>query len=211
MARSRSDNRARGDAKRTQIIEAAMAALVDLGFSRASTRAIAERGGFNQALIHYYFGSLNALWLAVIDHTSAIRMERYRAAVAEAGDLEQIVDVAVTIYREDLESGQMTIISELVAGSLSEPDLGKGIVDRMEPWVDFVGDVLSKLLDGSPLAQLIPKRESAIALVSLYLGVNLLTRLEPDRVKTDALFETARGFAPLLSPLLGVSAGGAAQ
>ena len=61
MARPKgTQTRDRGADKRSQIVDAAMRTIVELGYSRASTRAIAERGGFNQALIHYYFGSLNA-------------------------------------------------------------------------------------------------------------------------------------------------------
>lgn len=180
-----------------------MSTLVELGYSRASTRAIAERGGFNQALIHYYFGSLNALWLAVVDATSTVRMERYRTAVLQAGTVEEVIEVAITIYREDVESGQMTLISELVGAGLSEPELGRGLLERMEPWIDFVEEVLEKVLDGSLLASLIPTREAASALISFYLGVNLLTRLDPSRRVTDSLFETARVLAPVLSPMFG--------
>ena len=192
----------RGAAKKEQIIEAALATLIEVGFSRASTRAIAATGGFNQALIHYHFGSLTALWLAVIDHRSAIRMERYKTAIEDAGTLEEMVEVAISIYREDLESGQMTMISELVGASLSEPELGRGIVERMQPWIAFVEGVIDKLLAGSPIEAVIPKREAAAALVAFYLGVNMLTRLEPARSDVDTLFDTARRFAPLVSPML---------
>ena len=202
MVRAGARQAQRGAAKREQIIEAAMATLREEGFSRASTRAIATRGGFNQALIHYHFGSLNALWLAVIDHTSALRMKRYRAAADEAQTLEEMVEVAISIYRDDLETGQMTIISELIGGSLAEPELGAGIVERMQPWIAFVEEVIDKLIGGTPFEALIPRREAASALVAFYTGVNLLTRLETDRSNVDALFETARRFAPMISPLL---------
>lgn len=202
MAKSQTTPFDRGAAKKEQIIEAALATLIEVGFSRASTRAIATKGGFNQALIHYHFGSLNALWLAVIDHRSALRMERYKSAIEKADTLEEMVDVAISIYREDLESGQMTMISELIGASLSEPELGRGIVERMQPWIVFVEDVIEKLLTGSPFEAMIPKREAAAALVAFYLGVNVLTRLEADRSDVDTLFDTARRFAPLISPML---------
>lgn len=207
MARAGTKTRDRGAAKREQIIQAAIVTIQEQGFSRASTRAIAAAGGFNQALIHYHFGSLNALWLAVIDHTSALRMERYRAAAEAAHSLEEMVEVAITIYREDLESGQMTIISELIGGSLSEPDLAAGIVERMQPWIAFVESVIDRLVGETPFEAMIPKREAASALVAFYMGVNLLTRLEPDRSNVDVLFETAQRFAPLLSPMLAKDAG----
>ncbi len=202
VARGRSDQGERSSAKREQIIQAAISTLVEVGFSRASTRAIAATGGFNQALIHYHFGSLNALWLAALDHTSKLRMERYQAASADAGSIEELVEVAVSIYKEDLESGHMTVVSELVAGSLSEPELGPAIVERMEPWIAFVEGIIHKVLAGTPFEMLIPKREAASALVAFYLGVNMLSRLESDHARIDSWFETARRLTPTLSPML---------
>lgn len=197
----------RGSAKKDQIVAAAFETLQEVGYSKASTRAIAAKGGFNQALIHYHFGSLTALWLAVVDQSAAIRMERYRAAVEQATTLEEMVDVAATIYREDLAGGHITVISELIAGSLSDPELAAGLVERMQPWITFVEEVIEKLIGDTPLAPMIPKRDAAAALVAFYMGANLLIRLEPDRATVDSLFETAQRFAPLLSPMLGKTSG----
>jgi AcrR family transcriptional regulator len=203
MAVTRDKSVGRGAAKRDQIVSAAFETLRELGYSKASTRAIATKGGFNQALIHYHFGSLTALWLAVIDHSSAIRMERYRAAVAEASTLEEMVEVATTIYREDLDGGHITAMTELIAGSLSDPELAAGLVERMQPWVEFTEEVIGKLLGGTAFEPMIPTREAAQALVAFYMGANLLIRLEPDRATVDSMFQTAQRFAPLISPMLG--------
>ncbi|MGH2806870.1 MAG: TetR/AcrR family transcriptional regulator [Actinomycetota bacterium] len=195
----------RGAAKRDQIVAAAFETLQEVGFSKASTRAIAATGGFNQALIHYHFGSLTALWLAVVDQSAAIRMERYRAAVTDATTLEEMVEVAATIYREDREGGHITVISELIAGSLSDAELAAGLVARMQPWIEFVEEVIDKLIGDTPFAAMIPKRDAAAALVAFYMGANLLIRLEPDRATVDSMFETAQRFAPLISPMLGTT------
>ena len=45
------------------IVKAALETLREEGFAGASSRAIARRGGFNQALIFYHFGSLANLLL----------------------------------------------------------------------------------------------------------------------------------------------------
>ena len=129
-------------------------------------------------------------------------MARYEAAVAGAETLEEMVEVAVSIYREDLATGHITVVSELIAGSLSHPDLGPEIVARMEPWIDFTESVIGKVLAGSPFEAMIPARHAARALVSFYLGVNLLTHIDRDAAQVDGLFEMARTLAPLLSPML---------
>lgn len=46
---------------RGRILDAAAAAIAERGWGAVSTRAIAERAGVNNALIHYYFGSRQQL------------------------------------------------------------------------------------------------------------------------------------------------------
>ncbi|HYI44223.1 MAG TPA: TetR family transcriptional regulator, partial [Actinomycetota bacterium] len=94
----------KGPQTRAKIVAAALEVLKHEGFSGASARSIATRGGFNQALVFYHFGSVHNLLLAALNATSEQRMERYESAVAEAGSLAEMVAVAREIYREDLES-----------------------------------------------------------------------------------------------------------
>src|SRR4051795_3299550 len=100
-------------ATRDQILEATLETLREEGFPGATSRAIARRGGFNQALVFYYFGSLDGLLLAALDATSERRLTRYRAAVEQAETLEQLLLATAEVYREDRESGHMTVVSQL--------------------------------------------------------------------------------------------------
>jgi AcrR family transcriptional regulator len=186
---------------RRQIAEAALEALRTEGFAGATSRAIGRIGGFNQALIFYHYGSVENALLAALDLTSEARLARYRAALDAAGSLEELVAVARTIYREDSESGHVAVVSQLVAGSLARPELARGVVERMEPWVAFCEDALNKVLAGSPLADDLPVRELAYGLVSYYLGANLLTHLGGAE-RTEALFERVTDVAAILEPLL---------
>jgi AcrR family transcriptional regulator len=52
---------------RQRLIEAATACILDLGFYRASSNAIAERAGVTWGVIQYHFGTREALMLAVLD------------------------------------------------------------------------------------------------------------------------------------------------
>lgn len=195
----------RGGNVRGQIVDAALETLRSKGFQGSSARAIARAGGFNSALIFYYFGTLHNLLLAALDRSSEQRMERYREAAENAGSLEQLAEVATQIYREDVEGGHITVFSELVGASLSHPELAPEIVVRAEPWLNFVEETIRRVLKGSPFEQIIPTRDLAFALVAFYMGVNLLTHLDEDRERIDSLFTLARSFAPVLSPLLSES------
>ena len=186
-----------------RIVAAALETLKEEGFAGTSARAIARRGNFNQALIFYHFGTLNDLLLAALDRTSAERMARYREAVRRPGTIEDRIRMATDLYREDLQTGHITIISELIAGSLARPDLGPEVVARMEPWVELVEDELADLLAGSLLGGVIQPRPLAFGIIALYLGVDLLSHLDHDHSRAEALFETAGKLAPMLAPLMG--------
>jgi AcrR family transcriptional regulator len=186
---------------RQQIAAAALEALRTVGFAGATSRAIARIGGFNQALIFYHYGSVEQLLLAALDLTSEERMARYRTAVDGAGTLEELMHVARLIYREDSESGHVAVISQLVAGSMARPELAKGVVERVEPWVEFCEHAIRKVIAGSPLEDALPVRDLAYGAVSFYLGANLLTHLD-GAARTEALFERAEALAPAIAAML---------
>jgi AcrR family transcriptional regulator len=188
--------------RRAQIIEAAIESLKEVGYAGTSIREIARRGGFNSALISYYFGGLHKLLLAALDHSSEIRMRRYSHAADEASNLEELMEVARQIYREDVEGGHITIFSEMVAASLAHRELGPELIARSEPWLDFVEDAIRKAAGDSPLLQLLPPRELAYAVICFYLGVNVMTQLDRDNARINELFELANRLAPLAAPML---------
>jgi len=189
---------------KARIVDATLETLRVEGFAGASARAIARRGGFNQALVFYHFGSVTNLLLAGLDETSRRRMAAYRAALDDADDPEELLDVALRVYREDLSSGHITVLAELIAGSLTVPGLRPEIVSRMDPWIDFAEEAIQKALQHSPLGGL-PTRELAYVVVALYLGIEMLEHLETDQSRADSLFATARSLLPLFGPLLGGS------
>jgi len=191
------DARTAGEKTRDRIVDAALETLKTEGFAGATSRAIARTGGFNQALIFYHFRSLDGLLLAALDKTSAERLDRYRAAVDRAEDAQHLAEVAATVYAEDRDRGHMTVVSQMVAGSVARPELAKEVVARMEPWIELCEDALRKALADTSAPQVVPLRELAYAVVTFYLGLNLLTHLDEDSERTEALVARLQGLAAL--------------
>lgn len=186
-----------------RIIEAALETLKEEGFAGTSARSIAKRGGFNQALIFYHFGTINDLLLAALDRTSEVRMAKYRDAVRGIDSVQEAVRVATDLYREDLASGHITVLSELIAGSLDRPDLAPEILKRNEPWIDLAEEAVRNVLGPMGLTDVVPPRTIAYAIVALYLGVDLLSHLERDDTRAEAIFDAARELANLVGRLTG--------
>jgi AcrR family transcriptional regulator len=188
---------------RDRILEAGAKALQTEGFSGSTSRAIGRIGAFNQALIFYHFGSLEALLLAVLAKASDERLARYREALAPVTSIDELVRVGAQLYEEDKTSGHMTIVSQMIAGSVGKPDLAPKVLAQMEPWVAFAEETLTRLLP-PPL----PVKELAYAAVTFYTGVNLLTHLDADGTRTHAMFSRAVELAPFLGAVLGGSTPG---
>lgn len=83
---------------RDKIMQAAIATFAERGFSRTSTREIAERAEVPRSLIFHHFGTKLALYLAIIrDHTDHI-MVRLDAAEAPGQDAYERLTEFIDIY-----------------------------------------------------------------------------------------------------------------
>ncbi|MEV4437113.1 TetR family transcriptional regulator [Streptomyces sp. NPDC049585] len=179
-----------------RLITAASTVLRTQGYGKASARTIAKEAGVNSALIFYHFGGVDPLLFAALDRSSAERMALHTATVADARTLAELAERATRIYRDDLEGGHITLLSELVAAAVAKPELREDIRVRVEPWMAFIEETLERVIGGTPLARLTPPRDLANAAVTFYLGVNLFTVLDADRSRTESVFAMVRRLAP---------------
>ena len=186
---------------RRRLVEGAIEALAEEGFSGASAREIARRAGCTQGLVFYHFGSVANLLLAALDEVSARRRDRYQAAVEAADGLGALAAVARSVFEEDLDTGHMAVLAEMIAGASFTPGLGAEVSARIDPWRQFVATVVRQATAGTPLAGLVPADEVAHGIVALYLGLEMLAHLDGDRTRGLALFDQAQGLAALLSVL----------
>lgn len=186
------------DDTRQRIVEAALLTLKRDGLAGTSARSIARTGGFNQALVFYYFGSVNELLLAALDATSDERMARYQAAVDQVATLPDLFQVAADVYREDLANGHITVLAEL----LTAPELRAEVAARIEPWRRFTENALRRVLGDSPVIEILSPADLAHGIVALYLGLELLTALDGDGDaelgRAESLFAAGQALAAFL-------------
>lgn len=192
-------------ATRDRIVTAALETIKTQGLAGASARAIGKTGGFNQALIYYYFPNLTSLYLAALEHTSNARMNAYLARMTDIRSLDDLVHVGGELFDEDVRAGHITVLAELVASALAQPELGARITELMEPWVRLTQDTIDRFVRGTFLEPMIQTGAIAQALVAFYLGIEMLYHLDRDRSRTDALFAMFKALAPIAAPFLASS------
>lgn len=189
-------------ATRERLVRAALKTLTRRGFAGTTARAIAREGKVNQALIFYHFGSVDQLLLAALEATSQARLDRYREALVGVDRWSDLVEAMGRLYKEDVVSGHITAVQEMVAGGSAIPSLRKEVLAKMEPWIGFAREVLDRVLAGSVVAKLVPTDDLAFAGVAFYFGIETITNLAGDRARAERLFAAGRQLAPIADALL---------
>lgn len=200
-----------GGPTRERILDAALETVKREGFAGASARAIARSGGFNQALIYYYFRSLNELLLATLEETSQRRLASYRARMSDIHSLEDLARVGGELYAEDLQEGHIAVLTELLTAALPNPEMGPRIVTAMRPWVELAEDAIGRVIRGTVADGMLPARTLAHGLVAFYVGIEMLYHLDRDESRAEELFRVFSDLAAVAGPLLGADISGFGQ
>jgi AcrR family transcriptional regulator len=125
---------ARGDATRSQILEAARDVLGADGYSGTTTRAVAERAGVQLSLVHYHFGGKRGLLGAVLEHENEVLLARQQQLYAAEEPLADKWRTACAYLQDDLRSGYVRILWELWAAGLTDEDLARRWREAFVAW-----------------------------------------------------------------------------
>ena len=126
----------------TTLLEAAKKVLRQSGHSGLSTRDVAAAAGVPLSQIHYHFGSKQGLMLALFDYLNAQLLDRQNAMFHDSTlTLSQRWDRACDYLDEDITSGYVRVLQELIAASWSDPEVAKVVRTGLMGWFDLIAGV----------------------------------------------------------------------
>jgi AcrR family transcriptional regulator len=126
---------------RLMLLEAADACLRRTGYSGFSTRRVAEAAGVPLSQIHYHFGSKQRLVLALLDHKNAQLLERQAAMFASETALWRRWERACDFLEEDLQSGYVRILQEMIGLGWSDPVVAAAVREYLKGWYELIGRI----------------------------------------------------------------------
>ena len=80
----------RDSATRRALIQATAQVMLEEGYAAASSRRVAAKAGVKPALVHYYFPSMDDLFLAVLREGAETNLDRQREALAADAPLHAL-------------------------------------------------------------------------------------------------------------------------
>ena len=169
------------NATRETILDAARLRLLDDGIARLSTRSVADEAGVPLSQLHYHFGSKQQLILDVLEAEDGRRLARQTAMYAESLPLWQRYEQACDFLEDDLESGYVRVLQEMIAAGWSDPVIGARVRELLQGWFDLLSAIAAEAdRDFGPLGPF-PAEEIASLLGQAFMGGEAMLLLGFDR------------------------------
>ena len=143
---------------RAQLIEAAAQVVRDEGCAEVTARRLAERFGLKRQIVHYYFGTIDDLLVAVIRREA----ERARERVVKALEGDDPLQV---IWEQGNNAGPM--IFEFTALATRRPAIQAEVKRYIEEFRALETEVVTRWLAARGLDSAIPPKAMTILLTSV--------------------------------------------
>lgn len=146
------------------ILKSAKEALLDVGYAGLSTRAIAEQADVPLSQIHYHFGSKQNLVLAVLEGENQRLLDRQQAMFESDAPLWKQWEQACAFLDDDLESGYVRVLHEMIAAGWSDPEIARAVTKQLMAWQDLLASVARRAEQGlGNLGPFTPEEIGALA------------------------------------------------
>jgi AcrR family transcriptional regulator len=151
-------------------LDAAERLLIGLGYSGITTRRLAEEAGANHGLVHYYFGSMENLFVRVLERFTERLIARQREMYGrtDSSGVEKW-KTAMGYLESDLAAGYPKIWLELQALGWNRPDIAERVAQVNREWRAVLTEAFDRMIDEYGLDR---ERFPLAAIVSLVMTFN---------------------------------------
>ena len=140
-----------GESTRMSIPRSARRRLCEGGYAQLNVRDIARDAGVNHALIGYHFGGKQPLVLAVLDDVNKQLLERQARMYTDTASASQKWQQACDFYEDDLQSGFVRLLMELMGASFTDEALRSEFLPRLLAWHELVEAAVTDFIQRSDL------------------------------------------------------------
>jgi AcrR family transcriptional regulator len=193
------DRRCISDARRIQILEAAVDVIADRGLADTRISDIAERTGTSSALIVYYFGSKDRLLADALTFSEerfyAMTAEELRAIPTATGQLRRLIELSCSADGAKATGvGEWVLWLDMWSRAYRDPDVARDreVLDRR--WRDTIADIVRRGVAEGEFDDIDPE-DFALRLASLVDGLAIQVVLKDRDVTAARMLQVCLGMA----------------
>ena len=157
-----------------------MAVIAEDGWAAATSRVVADRAGVNNALVHYHFGSVEALRRAAVWHVIEAELAGPMAALLEADDLlDGIVGTVGRLAAEGAGAPGNRVLAEALVQSMRDDEIRDGLARALHTLRELLTGRLIQELQAGRLRRDADPAALAVIFPALIDGLLLHVFTEP--------------------------------
>jgi len=165
---------------RDKLIRATQKALVEDGIAHLSARTTAARAGVNQALVFYHFSTVSELVEAAARAMADDSVDYYRDRFAEVESLGGLLALGQEVHERERTTGNVAVMAQLMAGAQRDEVLARAARYAMDLWREQVERVVRRVVEPSPLADVVDPAGLARAIAAAFIGLELYEGVDAD-------------------------------
>jgi len=173
------------------LLDAAERLLVERGHAGITTRSLANEAGVNNGLVHYYFGSMEEVFVQTLERFTDRLIERQRAMYGAEGPFIDKWRTAWEFQEDDLDDGYSKIWLELQAMAWNRPELRERLAHIESEWREVLTEAFGQALEEYGVADRFPT-DAVVAMVMTFVQGFALERLLGITTGHDALLTWIR-------------------
>jgi len=187
--------------KAARIVAAMRASVADRGVAASTFDHVAREAGVSRGLLHYYFGTKEALLVEVVRHDCDVRMAVLEEQLSGAQDADDLLGRLVLSLEELVrdEPEFFTVVFELFTISRRNDEIAAEFAELMRRTREHVAALLAAKQAEGVLTLSAEPEAVADVLFSLGDGVAMRMLAEPDRDWSGVIAAGAKAAKTLLA------------
>ncbi len=175
--------------KAQRIIEAMRSSVARRGISGSTFEHVAREAGVSRGLLHYYFGTKEALLVEVVRRDSEHRIARLDEPLGAAGSADEILEVLVSSLQDSIrnEPGFWVLIFELFTAGRRNPEIEREVGELFARTRDHVAEILRAKESEGVLSLAFDADAIVGFMFAVADGLALQMLSDPDRDHTDTI------------------------
>ena len=175
--------------KASRIVEAMRSSVARRGISGSTFEHVAREAGVSRGLLHYYFGTKEALLVEVVRRDAEHRVARLDEPLAAASSADEILQILVADLQDSIqnEPGFWVLIFELFTAGRRNPDIQREVGELFNTTRDHIADVF-RAKEREGVLKLRTDADAVVGfLVALADGIALQMLSDPERDHADVI------------------------
>jgi AcrR family transcriptional regulator len=175
--------------KAQRIVEAMRSSVARRGISGSTFEHVAREAGVSRGLLHYYFGTKEALLVEVVRRDTEHRIARLDEPLGDAKTVDEVLGALVANLEDSMRNdpGFWVLLFDLFTAGRRNPEIQREVAELFNRTREHVADILRVKQEEGVISAKFDIDAVVAMLFALADGIALQVLSDPDRDHKDVI------------------------